>query len=162
MTTRKEEVRFTFDDGDHSGAVRGKTQCGICSGRFKMPEVATNLCDFFICPSCVLSGPVAVAEEAKRTAGDKDRLAAMWNCEDPDDARGMASEYRALVTKLRRVKSFYELPGGLIALAIAGVTAENGAKRFREGTSLVITEGGVRVVKPPRGYKGKRDSGKAA
>jgi hypothetical protein len=160
MTTRKEEVWFSFENGDYTGRIVGKTECGICYGRFTMPEVGTMLHDFFICPSCVLSGPVGVATEAKRAIGDKKRLA-RWS-KDPDEQQGIADQYRMLIRGLCRVKSFYEIRGGMIALAIAGVTAENGSKRFRDGTSLIISEGGVKVVKPPRGYREKRTTGKAA
>lgn len=132
---KQEEVRFTFDDGDYSGAARGKTRCGICSGRFMMPGVATLLDDFFICPSCVLSGPAAVAEEAKRTAGDKDRRAAIWETEDPADS--CSKEYLALAKALRRVQSFKEIPGGEIAQAIAAVTAGNGSRP--DGWAYTIT-----------------------
>ena len=125
MTTRKEEVRFTFDDGDRTGVVSGKDQCGICFGRFTMPEVATELRDFEICPSCVLSGPAAVAAEAEKTTGDKKRLA-RWGKEPQED--GIVREYHLLAKRLRRVKSFKEIRGGEVALAIAAVRAGNGSR----------------------------------
>jgi hypothetical protein len=122
MTKKKEqEVRFTFDDGDHVGVASGKDQCDICFGRYWMPEVAINLRDFYICPSCVLSGPAAVAAEAEKTIGDKKRLA-RWG-EESDEPDGILKEYRLLARRLRRVKSFKEIPGGEVALAIATVTA---------------------------------------
>jgi hypothetical protein len=154
----RQEVEFAFDDGSCSGAARGKTRCGICTGRFTMPEVATTLGEFLICPSCVLSGPAAVAAEAKRTAGDKDR-SAMWECEDPADTRSIAKECLALASRLRRVKSFYEIRGGMVALAIAGVTAGNGSKRFHEDKVLIISQAGVKMW---RGHREKRTHRKAA
>ena len=151
------EVKFAFDDGDCSGAARGKTTCGICFGRFKMPQVATTLRGFFICPSCVLSGPAAVAAEANRTAGSKDRLEKL--CEDPADGRDIGKEYRALANRLRRVKSFYEIRGGMVALTIASVTAVNGSKRFHEDNILIISKDEVKMWRVPRA---KRTHRKAA
>jgi hypothetical protein len=123
---KQEEVRFTFLDGDYTGAVVGKTECGICYGRFIMPEVGTQLHDFFICPSCVLSGLAAVATETEKTIGDKKRLE-RWS-KYPDEQQGIAEQYRALIRRLRRVKSFKEIRGGEIALAIAAATAGNGSR----------------------------------
>jgi hypothetical protein len=123
-----------------------------------MPEVATTLGGFFICPSCVLSGPAAVAAEAKRTAGDKDRRA-MWLCDDPADTESIAKECLALASGLRRVKSFYEIRGGMVALTIASVTAVNGSKPFHEDNILIISQDEVKMWRVPRA---KRTRGKAA
>ena len=154
----RQEVQFAFDDGSCLGAVRGKTRCGICTGRFTMPEVATTLGGFLICPSCVLSGPAAVAAEAKRTAGDKDR-SAMWLCEDPADTRSIAKECLALASELRRVKSLYEIRGGEVAQAIAAVTARNGSKRFNpKDSAMIIKPSGVKIIR----YRKDRTHGKAA
>lgn len=153
----RQEVQFAFDDGDGLGDARGKTICGICFGRFTMPQVATRLRGFFICPSCVLSGLAAVAAEAKRTAGGKDRLAKL--CEDPADTRSIAKECLALASELRRVKSFYEIRGGEIAVMIAAVTAGNGSKRFNpENSAMIIKPSGVEIIR----YRKDRTHGKAA
>jgi hypothetical protein len=127
MATKNEEIRFTFDDEDNAGPVKGKAQCDICYGRFTMPEVVIRILDFDICPSCIISGPAAVATEAENVAGDKKRLIERWG-KNPEGHDGIVSEYRAVAKALRSVKSFKEIRGGEVSLAIAAVRAGNGSR----------------------------------
>jgi len=122
-------LRLQFDFMDTAPDEGNKVRCGVCFNLFEYPEIGTNLTGFTICPTCVLSGPVAVAAEALRSARNKDRLA-IWS-EDPDDQRDFASDYRSIARMLRRVESFMDIPGGAHALAIASVKPEDVERGYR-------------------------------
>ena len=127
---KDEKIRFQFASEDLVAGHEGYIGCDICYFDFPEPDVEIMLCGYTVCPGCVLSGPAAVASEAERTAGSKDRLAR--RDENPDDQRDIAADYRALVKQLRRVDSFENIAGGHVALAIARATAKGGLRRRRK------------------------------
>jgi hypothetical protein len=65
-----------------------------------------------------------VATEAERIAGSKKRIA-RWGEENPEDAKGLASEYLLLAQMLRRLDSFRDIPGGAVAVVIVPVKPED-------------------------------------
>lgn len=129
MATKKKEkeIRFEFASGDLEPDQKGYVRCDICYCDFPEPDVEIMLRGYTVCPGCVISGPVDVAAEAKRTARSKDRIAQREK--DPDDQRDIAADYRVLVKQLRGVDSFENIAGGFVALAIARATAKGGLRR---------------------------------
>ncbi len=122
-------IRFEFSGNYHSDMVPdrwGRIRCDICGARNRSTGVNVVLDDFLICPACICTGPAAVAAEAKRIAGDKDRIAEIWDYAESDNDlekdffQSMSRGYRGMAMALRGVHSFEELPGGKIALGVAG------------------------------------------
>ena len=71
----KEKLRFRFASEDDLFLTRGgKFKCNLCDHYFVVPEIDITLHWFTLCPSCILSGPAAVAAEAKRCAAAEDRM----------------------------------------------------------------------------------------
>lgn len=132
---KREKIRFRFasDDGLHLQRG-GKFQCNLCDHYFVVPGIDVTLYWFTICPSCILSGPAAVVAEAKRFAEDKDRIKRIWEITDsgtgPQDATDLAGQYRGLALRLRGIGSFEEIPGGAVAVAIAGVATKDRPQRM--------------------------------
>lgn len=124
---KEEEVQFGFTVGDLATDSRGRTDCNICYRPFVVAEVEIMLSGFTVCPSCVLSGPRTVATATERASRNKARLEP-WG-DTPTDRQGIARCYREVSKELRRIESFEELPGGVMAVAIAGVATKDRARR---------------------------------
>ncbi len=135
-------LRFMFD-GDFSPEIdeaplqRGTLQCDFCGTRFKSPHIEVSIDGFTIGPACILSGPAAVATEAKQIAEDPDRVARIWGYDltkpnDRSDTSSMAKLYRSLASALRGVHSFEDLPGGKMALGVAEVLQAPADRRKRK------------------------------
>lgn len=130
----REKFRFEFASEEELNLkAGGKFQCNLCCHYFVVPGVDVTLYYFTLCPSCILSGPAAVAAEAKRFAADKDRIWRIWEFADswsgPQDAKDLAGQYRSLASRLRGVGSFEEIPGGAVAVAIAGAATKARPRR---------------------------------
>lgn len=119
----------------------GRVHCDICGARFKLPPVSAMLEEFLVCHTCIQAGPAAVATEAERIAGDKDRIMRRWEYTDSprdraetmqEDIESMASGYRSLAAGLRGLRSFEDLPGGKIALGVAEVLQASAGRRKRK------------------------------
>jgi hypothetical protein len=125
MATKKENhgLRFMFDSADSLALDnKGRFWCQFCHQDFVVPEIDVMIRGLSVCPSCIQSGPLGLAAEAERTAGDKKRIARFES--DPDDAPDVVKEYLLIVKELRRIKSFHDIPGGAVAVAIASVKPE--------------------------------------
>ena len=140
MATKKEEqkIRFEFTGHYHSDLLidrYGRVKCDICEKWSKYVHVGVVLDDFLICPTCVLSGPQALATEVSRIAGDKDYIARKWGYPDTSlgrqDIAGMARAYRSLAKVFRGIGSFEDLPGGTVAMAVAKTLLAPAAGRKR-------------------------------
>ncbi len=136
MGRKVEGIRFEFagnNGSDMTTPRRGRIHCDICEESYKSPHIEVCLSGFTICPSCIKAGPAAVAAEAKRFAGDKDRIVRTWGYSNSnpvqEDIACMASGYRSLASKLRGLRSFEDLPGGKIALGVAEILKSSAARR---------------------------------
>lgn len=120
---KKLEIKFEFTGDFHSDFVPdryGRIECGFCGARYKSPCVGVVLYEFTICPSCIQKGLPAIAAEAERISKDKGWISQKWGEKDPEFLESMADGYRELHLGLRGLRSFEELPGGKVALGVAG------------------------------------------
>lgn len=132
MATKEEgrEVRFRFAHEDLAGDEDGKVGCDICGGRFDYPEVEIMFRGYTVCPACVLSGPQAVAGAMERNGRDEEHFKRIGRLEeDPVDRRDVMRDYLRASRDLGRVKSFMDIPGGVVAIAIAKVTVPGRPRR---------------------------------
>ncbi len=126
MATRKENhgLRFRFESADSLAMdSEGRFWCQFCHQDFVVPEIDVMIRGLSVCPSCIQSGPLGLAAEAERTAGDRARIARFEP--NPVDAPDVVKEYLLIAKRLRRIKSFDDIPGGAVAVAIAGVKPED-------------------------------------
>lgn len=105
----------------------GKVKCDICGRRFKSVNVKIIINDFLFCPTCIQTGPAAVAAAVELLAVDKNWIARTWGYTtsrlDQENIAGMARAYRKLASALRGLDSFKDLPrdnpSGNVVLAIS-------------------------------------------
>ncbi len=134
MGRKAKEIIFQFtgnSDCDMTTLRRGKLHCDICVGWYKSPHVEVCLHGFTICPSCIKAGPAALATKATRIAGDKDWIWRVWDLKDQEGLESFTRAYRELAERLRGIRSFEDLPGGKMALGVAGVLQAPAAGRKR-------------------------------
>jgi len=120
---KKAGVRFEFAGDFHSSFnpdSKGRIKCDFCGEWYKASGVCVVLYEFTICPSCIQTGPHAIAAEADRMSKDKARIARQWGEKAPDFSESMAQEYHKLHQALQGIRSFGELTGGKVALGVAG------------------------------------------
>jgi hypothetical protein len=130
MTRRKKEeireVEFYFSD---DGGLDTES-CELCGSSFYMPEIVTMLRGFYICPICVLGDVSFTVKRLEKRIADRSCLQGCSN-EDPEDQEAVLEEYLAVAKTLRRSKyvqgdhfRFSDIPGGLTAAALAGVSRQ--------------------------------------
>jgi len=99
-TVEKGGVHIGADNLDYSLAfeVEGpaEARCDFCGGRYAAELKVMTQCGLLLCPSCITSGPRAVAGKARKR-------------------RSLAEAAEVF----SRLASFEQLPGGLVAAKVA-------------------------------------------
>jgi hypothetical protein len=113
------------DVGDFGNCALGTpVSCGFCGEPATDTEASVTLDWFDICPACILSGPKHVAGLADRVAGNAAWIRTRYGYDgtgfsDSEDAENMVKAYRVTANKCAALESFKDLPGGVVAVAIA-------------------------------------------